>query len=476
MSNRRLEQRLKEALPELPPDARKIIVRRLEQKKARAADNQDFDEVLELIRKHDLEKNSFPKRIPTPARLFFNGLEPFLWDLPDIFKQRGRIPRSALTPVWGWLVDILPTDALLSQVERAKFRLAADQIKDAEQLILKARAKALPLIRTMLAEYRTRPKRWTEVGVGIDRPHTLDHVADMVDILENLSVLEKVQCKSPQSGDAERNPFKIDECILEDLPENARDLAYAKVAGQIGNPVVFAAHYNDAVSFDAESGQPGHPAIAVIDIATAEAMLCASDLVRLIESGDCSSKAGTLMKRISTAVAFLTRLRNHPGRPWRGKLAEPLSKLDDVLIEVFKTVLHDIEAAFAPCHDLQLVVGPDMDRMKVLTRWGRFMKVCETSFELPKSSKQLPDIKRQAMGVLERVNAAIVKNMIVDKDNRNVHRFFDCAIKVTGAIHGPKLATAWRNAGLQAVNGVPKRDASEAEPEVGDNGVKIYLS
>jgi hypothetical protein len=131
-------ERLKEYLAQLPPQSQALLMREFERAIERGEDATVANFVLEQLRKivrgTDPEEEARP-RTEDPARLLFHPLEPFL--VESNFPLRpGQIRRTALLPVWQWLIregapdQVLEFEAALtraSELEPAvrKFQSAA---------------------------------------------------------------------------------------------------------------------------------------------------------------------------------------------------------------------------------------------------------------------------------------------------------------------------------------------------------------
>ena len=140
--DRALVAKLKVFLAELPPDTRASLVRMID--KARLQGRQDAvgDLVLQAARLHAWESGEPLPRVASPMRRFFDPLAPFLIGEMTSRKQKGRIARASLTPIWTFLTrDVLPErmrelmqavlDAALADDEDEAARLTAQSIDEA---------------------------------------------------------------------------------------------------------------------------------------------------------------------------------------------------------------------------------------------------------------------------------------------------------------------------------------------------------
>src|SRR6185437_3106037 len=98
------QERLRNYLAELPPQAQALLMREFERAIERGEDTVVATYVLEELRKivRGANEDSQP-RTDDPARLVFRPLQPFLVD-GNFPRRPGQIRRASLAPIWQWLV------------------------------------------------------------------------------------------------------------------------------------------------------------------------------------------------------------------------------------------------------------------------------------------------------------------------------------------------------------------------------------
>jgi hypothetical protein len=95
-------------------------------------------------------------RTPNPLRLFCKPFEDLLIAVPRKEKQKGRIARAAVQPVWKWLGQTLLPESYAVYVKTAKTAVAAFRINEANDAAAKFWVEASQAIRAALD---TEPKR-----------------------------------------------------------------------------------------------------------------------------------------------------------------------------------------------------------------------------------------------------------------------------------------------------------------------------
>lgn len=90
--------------------------------------------ILEALRPKLREAERRLSRLPTPRRLFSTAFEDLILPMPRFAKQRGRIARSSIEPVWNWLTGSLLPDEAGAAIEaiRAKLISGAAEFVDGE--------------------------------------------------------------------------------------------------------------------------------------------------------------------------------------------------------------------------------------------------------------------------------------------------------------------------------------------------------
>src|SRR4051794_12512280 len=94
-------ERLREYLRALNPQARSLLAVELERAQARGEPPPGASLILDALRSEVRREGRKLPRIGDAQRLFFAPFEPFLVDDAPDRKHRGRIPRACLEPIWN---------------------------------------------------------------------------------------------------------------------------------------------------------------------------------------------------------------------------------------------------------------------------------------------------------------------------------------------------------------------------------------
>lgn len=92
------------------------------------------DKILEALRPRLRELDGRTDRLPSPRRMVSTVFEDLLLSRPRLRKQKGRIARPSLRPIWDWLTQILLADSAIPILEAIHTKLlnGAIQFADAE--------------------------------------------------------------------------------------------------------------------------------------------------------------------------------------------------------------------------------------------------------------------------------------------------------------------------------------------------------
>ena len=109
---------LQSFLGSLPGNIAARLAKAVEVDRLTESNSLPHDVILEGLRPA-LRRSERLDRTPTPLRLFCRPFEDLLFDGARKDKQKGRIARSSVVPVWRWLSQTVATVRASSNVDRA---------------------------------------------------------------------------------------------------------------------------------------------------------------------------------------------------------------------------------------------------------------------------------------------------------------------------------------------------------------------
>ena len=190
-------ERLRQYLRELPSGARALLIAELERAVLRGDEVPGGDMLLQELRGVVRAAGERIPRIGNPARLFFRPIDPFLTDARADRKLQGRIARTVLEPLWGWISrELMPAEAQVfeDEINRA---VAVDDTVRQDTLTGAFQDKAADRLRSAHAAARSDDKMRRRISGQLGAADALDDVRDMATILESRDALALIENRLP---------------------------------------------------------------------------------------------------------------------------------------------------------------------------------------------------------------------------------------------------------------------------------------
>jgi hypothetical protein len=194
-------EKLRQYLRELTPEARALLAAELERALLRGDDPPGASLILEELRSEARDTGrKMPARVGNPQRLFFAPVEPFLVDDAPDRKHRGRIARACLDPIWAWISrDLMPQEAK-TYADQVGMLLAANELKGAEQVARAFQDLAEQRMREVpAAAAKSDIKTQRRIAAQIGTPSAIDDVREISSILRVRDALAVMASRLPLS-------------------------------------------------------------------------------------------------------------------------------------------------------------------------------------------------------------------------------------------------------------------------------------
>jgi hypothetical protein len=191
-----IQTRLKEFLQRLTPPTRSNLLDELERLELSGAEIPGASEVMESLRAEFRSNGQTQKRNSTPARHFFNPLEPLLIEGAPQHASNGGIQRGSLSAIWEWISrDLLPT-MMRDYVKDVTELMATDKQREARQAAATFQTKVVKSlenilnspdsaeqIRSKLASYTASPAVFDDLTKMFSALRARDEIAKLNDAL-----------------------------------------------------------------------------------------------------------------------------------------------------------------------------------------------------------------------------------------------------------------------------------------------------
>src|SRR5215472_788423 len=171
-------ERLRRYLNDLKPEARALLLADLEAGALRREQLPEANLILAELRR----MRTGPREHPSPDRLFFSPVMPFVIDDDPARKHSGRIARHSLERIWQWIArDLAPqeTSTFADEVSTC-----AGKPADIEALARSFQDRMSRAVYEALTSARNDPKAERQLVGRIGTPRALDEGRDIAAILK----------------------------------------------------------------------------------------------------------------------------------------------------------------------------------------------------------------------------------------------------------------------------------------------------
>jgi hypothetical protein len=361
--------RLRELLRELPPGARALLIAELERAVMRGDEVPGGDLLLQEVRASVRDGSEIGARIDTPTRAFFHTLEPFLTNAQSDRKIPGRIPRSAVEPIWTWIArDLAPAEAQ-AYCDEVKRALADSEREPPESIVRPFQTLVAARIRAALDAAKSDDKAKRKITSQIATPNALDDVKDIQLILTSREPLDMIASRLPghirslSDGvlDSVKGLLDSPLCVRNGLQPYALALVHSRLAvsWQLIRLAVKVVDSDDAVRIAASSY-----ALAVT-IALADIQRMVEELKSDLQRGEAVAVMA-LLKCIHDAVRGVrSELDLSADSTWARQLAAIRSEISNLLRSEIESVPGRIRRLLRPRSAQDIVRGSVLDSNEV---------------------------------------------------------------------------------------------------------------
>src|SRR5262245_8640542 len=233
-------EKLRQYLRELTPEARALLAAELERAQLRGENPPGAAMILEELRAETRDSGRKLPRLGNAQRHFFAPIEPFLVDDMPERKHRGRISRACLTPLWEWIArDLMPQETK-TYLDQVNLLLAANGKKDADQVARAFQDLAEQRIREVQAVSKSDNKAARRIAAQIGTPQALEDVRELGAILRVRDALGVIASRLPGAiGTLADEQLENVRTLLESPIGRHRDVflyALLLVMGRLGSP------------------------------------------------------------------------------------------------------------------------------------------------------------------------------------------------------------------------------------------------
>jgi hypothetical protein len=199
------KSKIRAYLAELPPATRSVLFAALERARASGTADPIHDFILAELRDVVVALGESAPRFPSPSRMFFRPVEPFLIDEVLPTKVPGRVARPALERIWAWIGEHVAQDDVRTMefalVKGGLDRPKGDHDREIEDAADLFRTAVLRRLAPRLAEARESPETKRRIAGYVGGGRNFDELEDIYEILGSRQRLDEIAVALPDAVD-----------------------------------------------------------------------------------------------------------------------------------------------------------------------------------------------------------------------------------------------------------------------------------
>ena len=328
--------KLRQYLRELTPEARTLLAAELERALLRGDDPPGASLILEELRSDARGTGrSMPPRLGNPQRLFFAPLEPFLVDDTPERKHRGRIARACLDPIWAWISrDLMPQEAK-AYADQVAMLLAANEQKGADHVARAFQDLAEQRMREIPAGARADIKAQRRIAAQIGTHHAIEDVREISAILRVRDALAVMAARLPASiGNLADEQLDNARALLDSPIGRHRDVflyGLLLVMNRLNAPWQLIRLSVQAAGSDVAARIAETPFAVAVEIVLTDVERMTATLRDNLKAGHSTEIAASIKDLHDAARALRTELDLSSDSPWSRQLSAARAEVSKLL-------------------------------------------------------------------------------------------------------------------------------------------------
>lgn len=462
MSERELPiGKLRAFLRELPEQTQALLARELEKALIRG-DNIPAGEFLLQELRAALATNDTAAGMEAAAKLFFGPIEPFLID--EGFDQKGRIARSAMTPLWDWIGrDLMPADlqTYIAAHARAQGTEVADQLTRAIQ------DRAAQRLKDALAEADADERARRRLAGQVGTPRAIEDVRTLCGLLKGRDALSLLASRlPPQISNLAEDQLDSTKGLL-DSPMGRHPEVFRFGLTLISSRLAMPWQLIRLATKAAESDEPARlsetPYVAAIDIVLDDITTLVKRFQLALKAHD-KDRAGSVLKEIHAAVRGLRTEVNLSGESgWKKKITALRAEVSDLVKIQIETIPGRIRKILKPRPSKDIKPGslPDVSDVVDIERSVEFLAICRSYASEVAANEITLRVYSEVQNFLDTGTSNLLDALRTASDSARPYRMaqVDAAVRFCGKVFGASYATLLAKAAEVAASGDHKARA-----------------
>jgi len=189
MASQNALDRIQGYLRQLTPQERSRLLVEMERLQGCGQGLAGTDDILQALRTEIRGSGQAAEKVGTPARLFFEALQPVLVEWPPERANRGQISRGSIGVIWEWINQFLLPAMAREYATKSEHLIATNDVRGAQRAAAEFQVKVVKSLENMmksgeaLAQARANFARYTS------SPATIDDLNKMISVLRTHEAL-----------------------------------------------------------------------------------------------------------------------------------------------------------------------------------------------------------------------------------------------------------------------------------------------
>ncbi len=141
------------------------------------------EDILDSLRPALVQAKTHPSRVTTPMRLFCEVFEDLIYVGVSVKKQRGRIDRSSLKPIWRWLAEDLMPDVHANLTEKIRAYIVASDHEKRDRAVAQLHEEAGAALVQALESNKSGTKSYRELSQKLGNSRVVEDARDIAMVL-----------------------------------------------------------------------------------------------------------------------------------------------------------------------------------------------------------------------------------------------------------------------------------------------------
>jgi hypothetical protein len=181
--------RIQGYLRQLTPQERGRLLLEMERLQGCGEGIAGADEIVQALRTEIRGSGQAVERVGTPARLFFEPLQPVLVDWPPERANRGQISRGSLNVIWEWVNQFLLPTMAKEYAQKAEHLFASNDVRGAQRAAGEFQVKVVKSLESMLKSGDALTQARANFARYTSSPATVDDLTKMITVLRTSEAL-----------------------------------------------------------------------------------------------------------------------------------------------------------------------------------------------------------------------------------------------------------------------------------------------